>query len=427
MQPLRNGVLVTTIVAGVLMYAATQLVFPANGLPLFGAMIAGLIAGLLITLFTEVYTGSKSRYVAMIAQNSQSGPALTVISGISTGMISTALPILAVVAALVASYVLGGQWAKAEGLDAFLGGIYGTTMATMGMLSTAGMILTLDGVGPIADNAGGIVEMSNAPEEIRERIDPLDALGNTTKALTKGYAMGSAALAALLLFQAFLLEVARYNSGIVDLTTLTAEEAARLLDNVKLLGTQLQLNHPTVIIGIFIGAMLPFAFSGQAISAVARGAYQVVEEVRRQFKEIPGLLEGKGKPDYARAVDIATRNALRLMVTPALMVTITPIVVGFLLGWQAVGALVIGATVSAIPLAITMMWGGGALDNAKKHIEAGNLGGKGTPIHAATVIGDTFGDPLKDTAGPSLHILIKLLNTLSLVFIPLFLLPLVVL
>jgi K(+)-stimulated pyrophosphate-energized sodium pump len=427
MEPLRNGVLVTTIVAAILMYIATQLIFGATGTPLFGAMIAGLIAGLLITLFTEMYTGAGSSYVRLIAHNSQSGPALTVTTGLATGMISTGLPILAVVAAIIASYMLGAQWATATGLDQFLGGIYGTTMATMGMLSTAGMILTLDGVGPIADNAGGIVEMSKAPPEIREKVEPLDALGNTTKALTKGYAMGSAALAALLLFQAFILEVARFKAGIIELAHLTAQEAARLLQQVQALGSGLLLNHPTIVIGIFVGAMLPFVFSGMAIGAVARGAHQMVAEVRRQFREIPGLLNGAARPDYATAVDIATRNALRLMVAPTLLVTLTPIIVGYVLGWQAIGAMVIGATVTAIPLAIMMMWGGGALDNAKKHVEAGNLGGKGSPVHAATVIGDTLGDPLKDTAGPSLHILIKLLNTLSLVFVPLFLAALIVL
>jgi K(+)-stimulated pyrophosphate-energized sodium pump len=300
-------------------------------------------------------------------------------------------------------------------------------MSAMGMLSTAGIVLTMDGLGPIVDNAGGIAEMSGAPPEVRERLDPLDALGNTTKALTKGYAMGSAVLASLLLFQAFVLEVARYKAKIFSLTTISTAQAQALANSLSSLGTDLALNHPQVVIGLLIGGMLPFVFSGTAIEAVANGAYRMVEEVRRQFREIPGLREGKALPDYSRAVDISTRTALRLMVTPGLIVVLTPIIMGVALGWAAVGALVIGATVSAVPLAIMMMWGGAALDNGKKYVEAGNFGGKGTATHAATVVGDTVGDPWKDTAGPSLHILIKLLNTISLVFIPLFLVALLVL
>jgi K(+)-stimulated pyrophosphate-energized sodium pump len=311
----------------------------------------------------------------------------------------------------------------------FLGGVYGTTMATMGMLSTAGIVLTMDGLGPIVDNAGGIAEMSGAPDEVRERIEPLDTLGNTTKALTKGYAMGSAALASLLLFQAFVLEVARYQAGIIDLTSIARNPqlATDLANKLSTLGSSLALNHPDVVIGALIGAMLPFVFSGTAINAVSVGAYRMVEEVRRQFREIPGLREGTAKPDYAAAVDISTKTALRLMVVPGAIPVIAPIVVGIFLGWAAVGALVVGATLSAIPLAIMMMWGGAAMDNAKKYVEAGHFGGKNTETHAATVVGDTVGDPWKDTAGPSLHILIKLLNTISLVFIPLFLAALILL
>jgi K(+)-stimulated pyrophosphate-energized sodium pump len=239
--------------------------------------------------------------------------------------------------------------------------------------------------------------------------------------------MGSAALASLLLFQAFILEVARYQANIINLTTITTAQASLLASKLTALGTDLALNHPQVVIGVLIGGMLPFLFSGTAISAVSVGAFKMVEEVRRQFREIPGLREGNALPDYSRAVDISTRTALRLMVVPGLIAVVTPIVIGIVLGWAAVGALVIGATVSAVPLAIMMMWGGAALDNGKKYVEAGNLGGKGSPTHAATVVGDTVGDPWKDTAGPSLHILIKLLNTISLVFIPLFLVALLVL
>ncbi|MEM4382736.1 MAG: sodium/proton-translocating pyrophosphatase, partial [Candidatus Caldarchaeum sp.] len=239
-----------------------------------------------------------------------------------------------------------------------------------------------------------------------------------TKALTKSYAMGSAALAALLLFQAFLLEVGRYMAGIIELSHLTPELSTKLLTNIEQLSTQLQLNTPAILIGLFIGAMLPFLFSGYAVKAVGIGAFQMVEEVRRQFREIKGILEGKARPEYGRCVDISTRTALKLMVAPTLIVTLSPILLGIFLGWRAVGALVIGATVSAIPLAILGFYGGAAMDNAKKYLEI--AGRKGSDAHKAAVVGDTVGDPMKDTYAPSLHILIKLLNTLSLVFIPLF-------
>ncbi len=421
--PLREGLFITSILAAVMMYIASWYIFGPSGWPLYLTMVIGLVAGVLIMFYSELYTGVRSSYVAVIAQNSQSGPALTAMSGLSTGMISSMLPVATVVAAVAASYILGSFWSESVGLgDPLLGGIYGTTMATMGMLSTAGFILTMDGVGPIVDNAGGIAEMTNAEPEIRERLEPLDALGNTTKALTKSYAMGSAALAALLLFQAFLLEVARYLAGIFELGTIGVEEAENLLKSVEELSQGLQLNSPAIVIGLFIGGMIPFLFSGQAMNAVAKGAYRMVEEVRRQFASIPGILDGTGRPEYGRCVDISTSTALRLMVTPTLTVTLAPILLGVLLGWRAVGALVMGATISAIPLAILGFYGGAAMDNAKKLLEIS--GKKGTDAHKATVVGDTLGDPMKDTYAPSLHILIKLLNTLSLVFIPLFMIGL---
>ncbi|MEM4495260.1 MAG: sodium-translocating pyrophosphatase [Candidatus Caldarchaeum sp.] len=425
-EPLRNGLIVTSIVAAILMYVVTSIVFGGGFLPLFVTMLVGLVAGILIMFYSEIYTSLKSRHVSLIATNSESGPALTVVSGLSVGMVSTALPVITVVVAIAISFLLGIEWARAVGLpDLFLGGVFGTTMATMGMLSTAGFVLTMDGLGPIVDNAGGIAEMANAPKTIRDRLEPLDALGNTTKALTKSYAMGSAALAALLLFQAFLLEVGRYMAGIIELSHLTPELSAKLLSNIEQLSTQLQLNSPAVLIGLFVGAMLPYLFSGYAVRAVGTGAFQMVEEVRRQFREIKGILEGKARPEYGRCVDISTRTALKLMVAPTLIVTLTPIIVGIFLGWRAVGALVIGATVSAIPLAILGFYGGAAMDNAKKYLEI--AGRKGSDAHKAAVVGDTVGDPMKDTYAPSLHILIKLLNTLSLVFIPLFIYGLITL
>jgi K(+)-stimulated pyrophosphate-energized sodium pump len=270
----------------------------------------------------------------------------------------------------------------------------------MGMLAVMGMVLALDGFGPIADNAAGIAQMSGEGGA-EETMEALDAVGNTTKALTKGFALGSALLAAQLLFQTYASEVSA--------TTAYAGKAFVV-----------DISNPAVLIAGFIGAMLPFFFSSQAISAVGKAAGEMVEEVRRQFREIPGIMEGTGKPEYGKAVDISTKAALKGMVLPALTVVVTPIVVGVLLGPEAVGALVIGATLTAVPLALLMNTGGGAWDNAKKYIEAGHLGGKNSPAHAAAVVGDTVGDPMKDTAGPSLHVLIKLLSTMSIVCIPLF-------
>jgi K(+)-stimulated pyrophosphate-energized sodium pump len=268
----------------------------------------------------------------------------------------------------------------------------------MGMLAVMGIVLALDGFGPIADNAAGIAEMSGDSGSA-ETMDALDAVGNTTKALTKGFALGSALLAALLLFHTYIEEVFLQTGELIVI----------------------DLSSPVVLIAGFVGAMLPFLFSAQAIDAVGKAATKMVAEVRRQFKEIPGILDGTAKPEYDKAVDISTKAALEGMIIPGIIVVVVPIIIGVLMGPVAVGALVIGCTLTAVPLALFMNTGGGAWDNAKKHIEAGNLGGKNSPAHQAAVVGDTVGDPLKDTAGPSLHVLIKLLSTLSIVFIPLFL------
>lgn len=274
----------------------------------------------------------------------------------------------------------------------------------------------MDGAGPITDNAAGIAEMSGLSKEIRDNLEPLDAVGNTTKALTKGYAMGSATIATLLLFQAFIQD---YVAREVGITTITP---SALLESMASFFNELILIKPGIIIAALIGALLPYLFSGIALKVVTQAAFKIVDEVRRQFREIPGLLDGSGKPDYYRAVSIATEHALRGMLAPSLTIILTPLIIGLLFGGPGVGALVIGATASTIPLAIMMMWGGATWDNAKKFIEAGNLGGKRSPAHQSAVVGDTVGDPLKDTVGPSLHILIKLLNTISLVFIPLYML-----
>ncbi|MCD6403190.1 MAG: sodium-translocating pyrophosphatase [Candidatus Aenigmarchaeota archaeon] len=344
----------------------------------FYASVVGLATSILIVLITQYYTGDH-KPVKTIAKASKTGAATNILTGFAVGLESTALPVIVMAASILISYLLGG--------------IYGIATATLGILSTTAIIMALDTYGPITDNAGGIAEMSKLPKETREITDKLDAIGNTTKAITKGYAMGCAALSAFVLFFAYL-----------QITGLNVIDVAK----------------PIVFVGAFIGVMLPFLFSAFAIKAVGKAAFEIVEEVRRQFREIKGLLRGKAKPDYASCVDISTKSALREMIIPSLLGVITPIVVGVLLGKEAVGALIIGGTVGGITLAMLMNTGGAAWDNAKKYIEAGNFGGKGSPAHKAAVIGDTVGDPFKDTAGPSLHILVKLLNMVSIIFAPIF-------
>jgi K(+)-stimulated pyrophosphate-energized sodium pump len=396
MKALRKGLMVTTIVSAILFGIATMFFF--GSIYLYFCLLAGLVASVTIDYVTDYYTGRDRGPVKRIAQASQTGAATNIITGFAVGLETTALPIISLAAALIVSYYFGTLFAVQAGIDAFTGGIYGTTLATMGMLAVMGMVLALDGFGPIADNAAGIAEMSGE-KGAEETMEALDAVGNTTKALTKGFALGSALLAAQLLFQTYSEEAKRYFSVNVF---------------------SVDISNPAVLVAGFIGAMLPFLFSSQAISAVGKAASQMVAEVRRQFREKPGILEGTDKPDYDKAVDISTISALKGMVLPGVVVLVVPIVIGVLMGPIAVGALVIGATLTAIPLALLMNTGGGAWDNAKKYIEAGNLGGKNSPAHQAAVVGDTVGDPFKDTAGPSLHVLIKLLSTLSIVFIPLF-------
>ena len=396
MKALRKGLLVTTIVSAVLFLIAT--IFFLGNIYLYFCLLAGLAASVAIDYITDYYTGRDRSPVIRIAKASETGSATNIITGLAVGLETTALPIISLVTALIVSYFFGTQFAVQIGIDPFIGGIYGTTLATMGMLAVMGMVLALDGFGPIADNAAGIAEMSGE-KGAEETMEALDAVGNTTKALTKGFALGSALLAAQLLFQ-------------------TYSEETKL--HFGLTSFNVDISNPAVLVAGFIGAMMPFLFSAQAISAVGKAASEMVAEVRRQFKEMPGILKGTQKPDYGKAVDISTKSALKGMVVPGLVVLVVPIIVGVLLGPIAVGALVIGATLSGVPLALLMNTGGGAWDNAKKYIEAGHLGGKNSPAHQAAVVGDTVGDPLKDTAGPSLHVLIKLLSTLSIVFIPLF-------
>jgi K(+)-stimulated pyrophosphate-energized sodium pump len=359
--------------------------------------VIGIAMAQAFVYITQYYTESKYRPVKAIAEASQTGPATNIIAGIAVGLECTALPVVVISMAIIASYHLGNMSGVPHA------GLFGTAVATMGMLGTAAYILAMDTFGPITDNAGGIIEMSGQPEEVRRKTDRLDAVGNTTKALTKGYAIGSAALAAFLLFSAYLDEVAHYGAK---------------LESVN-------IAKPEVFVGGLLGATLVFLFSALAIRAVGKAAYYVINEVRRQFKENPGILKGTVKPDYARCVDIVTVGALKEMVLPGLIAVGTPVVVGLIfrllgVGAEAVAALLMVGTIAGILMATFLNNSGGAWDNAKKFIETGAYGGKGSETHKAAVVGDTVGDPFKDTAGPSLHVLIKLLSTITLVLAPLF-------
>ncbi|MCF7838809.1 MAG: sodium-translocating pyrophosphatase [Candidatus Marinimicrobia bacterium] len=359
-----------------------------QGIGIFWATIAGLLAGVAIGMLTEYYTAESKGPARRIAKQSETGAGTNLIAGLGTGMLSTALPTIALCAAILLAYRFAG--------------LYGIAIGALGMLVTTGIQLAVDAYGPIADNAGGLAEMAELPKEVRQRTDKLDAVGNTTAAIGKGFAIGSAALTALALFAAF-----------------------RETVNIKLLDLgrpvmSIDVTEPTVTVGLLIGAMLPFLFSSFAMGAVGRAAFAMIEEVRRQFKEIPGLLEGTGKADYARCVDISTAAAIREMTVPAMLGVLTPVAVGFLGGVEMLGGVLAGVTASGVMMALFMSNAGGAWDNAKKYIEGGALGGKGSPAHKAAVIGDTVGDPFKDTAGPSLNILIKLMSVVSLVLAPLF-------
>lgn len=352
------------------------------------AIIAGLLVGLLIGTITEMYTSDKFPFVKKIAKQSETGSATTIISGIAVGMQSTLIPIILIgVGIFVAYFVTNGT--GAEGTS----GIYGIALAAVGMLSTTGITVAVDAYGPIADNAGGIAEMSDLPNEVREITDSLDSVGNTTAAIGKGFAIGSAALTALALFFTFAQKV---NLATIDIM------------NYK------------VVIGLLVGGMLPFLFSSLTMDSVSKAAQSMIEEVRRQFRTIPGILEGKGKPDYKNCVAISTHAALRQMILPGILAIVSPIIIGVLLGAEALGGMLGGSLTTGVLLAIFMSNSGGAWDNAKKYIEGGHHGGKGSPSHKAAVVGDTVGDPFKDTSGPSINILIKLMTIVSLVFAPLF-------
>jgi len=387
LRALRKGIFSSAILIAIFSYFVVKAVLGQSHMGVYWSIISGLVAGLLLGLSTEFFTSDKYPPTRFISRTALTGPATVIIGGLSIGMLSTALPVLLVTAAILTSFYFAG------GAHNFNAGLYGIGISAVGMLSTLGITLATDAYGPIADNAGGNAEMSHLGSEVRQRTDALDALGNTTAATGKGFAIGSAALTALA-------RIVAYN------------------DKITSLGKTMDMNfmNPRLIGGLFIGGMLPFLFCALTMGAVGRAASKIVEEVRRQFKEIVGLMEGKAKADYARCVSIVTAAAQREMILPALLAIASPILVGIFMGLEAEVGLLAGALVSGFVLAVMMANAGCAWDNAKKYIEAGRYGGKGSNSHKASIVGDTVGDPFKDTSGPSLNILIKLMSMVSIVF-----------
>jgi len=388
LKALRTGTYISAALVVVAAYAAIRILLPDH-MGIYAAILSGLAAGVLIGAVTEYYTSDTYNPTRKLAASSRTGGATVIISGLSLGMLSTVAPVVIVGVSVLISYYCSGGSAD------FNAGLYGVGVSAVGMLSTLGITLATDAYGPVADNAGGIAEMTHMPEEVRQRTDALDSLGNTTAATGKGFAIGSAALTALALIASYIDKVKQIDPS---------------------LSMDLSITNPTVLIGLFIGGMLPFLFAALTMEAVGEAAQSIVVEVRRQFREIKGLMEGKAEPDYGACVDMCTISAQRLMVAPAMVAVIIPVAVGLLLGPEGVSGLLAGNTVTGFVLAVMMANAGGAWDNAKKYIESGQLGGKGSEEHKAAVIGDTVGDPFKDTSGPSINILIKLTSMVSIVF-----------
>ncbi|HQF89216.1 MAG TPA: sodium-translocating pyrophosphatase [Methanofastidiosum sp.] len=384
MKTLYKGVIASAIFSLIGFYFVTVTYLKLD-IALFLTTVVGIVIALLMFFITEYYTAKPYRPVRSIAHASQSGAAVNIITGLAVGMESTLLPALVICAGILISHSLAG--------------LYGIAIAAMSMISLTAIVVALDSYGPITDNAGGIAEMAHLPDSIRKTTDALDSVGNTTKAVTKAFAISSAALASLTLFAAYVDEIARFSLGKEIIFSLSDEK---------------------VIVGLFLGALIPFLFSSLCMKAVGKAAFSIVEEVRRQFKEIKGIMEGKTEPDYARCVDIVTKASLKELMIPGIIAVLSPLLVGFILGKIALGGMLIGSILSGFLLALMLATGGGAWDNAKKYIEDGNLGGKGSPAHAAAVVGDTVGDPSKDTAGPAINPLIKVMNTLAIIFAALF-------
>ncbi len=391
MNALYKGLIVTTVVSAITFYLADYYLLGGD-LGIFISSLVGLGVMACLVVITDYFTSYSHKPVISVSEASKTGAGTNIIAGLGMGMRSTFLPVIVIVIGILVAYYMSGGATSPEL------GVFGIAIAAAAMLSTTGMIVSIDAFGPITDNAGGIAEMAGLPEDVRNVTDPLDAVGNTTKAVTKGYAIGSAALASLSLFAAYKDEIVIRSGSFL-----------------------LSLEDPFVLVGLLLGAAMPFLFASYLMTAVGRAAFQIVEEVRRQFREIKGIMEGTAKPDYGKAVDIVTKAALKEMAVPAAVAILSPLLVGFLLNERALGGMLMGVILSGLLLALLMTTGGAIWDNAKKYIELGNFGGKRSPAHAAAVVGDTVGDPFKDTAGPAINPLIKVMNTLAILFIALIL------